>query len=84
MNTRTCARGGPSFWRDRSRVARVVAGKEGYEVGASFIHMTRLDRRRLRAHLTARQASDEPGESLLPAGDPNEAVGAGPRLQTDR
>jgi len=33
------------------RVARVLPGREGYEVGASFIHLPRADRRRLRAHL---------------------------------
>jgi diguanylate cyclase (GGDEF)-like protein len=43
------------------RVARVARGKDGYEVGAGFIHMTRADRRRLRAYLAAHQASEEPG-----------------------
>ena len=36
------------------RVARVLPGQEGYEVGATFIHMTRADRERFHAHLARR------------------------------
>ena len=40
------------------RVARVLPGREGYEVGASFIHMTRADRARYHAHLARRSAPE--------------------------
>jgi hypothetical protein len=66
------------------RVARVLPGPGGYEVGASFIHMARPDRRRLRAYLTARRASDEAGLSLRPATHPDPAAGAGSGVHPDR
>ena len=39
-------------------VARVLPGPGGYEVGASFIHMTRADRSRFHAHLARRSAPE--------------------------
>ena len=48
------------------RIARVIPGAEGYQVGASFIHMPRADRRLFRAHLARRSAPQALHGAVVP------------------